>query len=284
MMPDAETVLAILRDVAKAVVLPRFGALMPEDVRRKKHARDLVTVADVEAERALTAALTALVPGSAVVGEEGVAADPAVIQALDRPGAVWIIDPVDGTCNFVDGLAVFALMVAFAVDGETQGGWIYDPVADVAVWAQAGSGAHQTSAAGTERLAIGRRCPIDQMVGSLTESMAKRITGALRSRGGGSPRVVRYGSAGCEYMDLARGRIDFALYGWMKPWDHAAGALIHREAGGYGRLILEPPEPYRPTSADAATPLLLAPDEASWHDLKDLIAPRAETADRVACP
>ncbi|NKB46009.1 MAG: hypothetical protein GKS03_17240 [Alphaproteobacteria bacterium] len=91
----------LILSVSVSTILPRYQSLTKEEIRTKTGPGDLVTIADEEAEQKLAEGLVALLPGSTVIGEEAVAADPAVLDHLSRPGAVWIIDPIDGTANFV---------------------------------------------------------------------------------------------------------------------------------------------------------------------------------------
>src|SRR5262249_47738188 len=116
----------IIRDVAARDIMPRFGQLRPGDIAEKAPG-DLVTVADRAAEESLIAALTAILPGSLVAGEEGIAADPNVAAALrgDRP--VWVVDPIDGTHNFVADNVRFTVLVALAHRGELLASWTYAP-------------------------------------------------------------------------------------------------------------------------------------------------------------
>jgi 3-hydroxyisobutyrate dehydrogenase len=99
---------------------------------------------------------------------------------------------------------------------------------------------------------------------------AERLALSLMASGEGAPAARRYGSAGREYMDLARGALDFASYARLKPWDHAAGVLIHREAGGFSALRSDG-SPYRPAPCIVEDTLLLAPDEGSWRRLHALL-------------
>src|SRR6185437_792815 len=99
-------------------VMPRFEKLESGDISEKGPG-DLVTVADIAAEHRLTPALRGLLPGSLVVGEEAVAADPAVLALLDGDDYVWVVDPIDGTANFAAGIPLFAVMVALIRRGET---------------------------------------------------------------------------------------------------------------------------------------------------------------------
>ncbi len=245
--PDA--VAALVRSAAETEILPRFKNLAAGEVREKAPGQ-IVTDADVAAEKLLADTLTSLLPG-AVVGEEGVAEDPTRMQALQRPGPVWVIDPVDGTANFVVGNPRFAVIVALVIDGETKLGLIHDPVADHTVFAMAGQGAWE----GGKRLLVPVEKPIAEMTGS-----AKRRSPLADCAG----HVGRRGSAGQDYLDLARGALDFAYYRGLTPWDHAAGVLIHREAQGYGALLGD--RPYSPV-VPYDERLLLAPGRTSWAAL-----------------
>src|SRR5215831_10905666 len=149
MLPDAGKVGRIIAEIAAAEIMPYFEKLEHGDISEKKPG-DLVTVADLAAERALTAALTGLAPGSIAVGEEAVAADPGAIGALKGDAPVWIIDPIDGTVNFASGNPVFAVMVALFTGSETVMSWIYDPVKQLMATAGRGEGAWQ----GGRRLAV----------------------------------------------------------------------------------------------------------------------------------
>lgn len=275
MRPDIERVIAIVREVASREILPRFRHLAEGEISSKRHPRDLVTIADVRAEEALSAALSALVPGSVVVGEEAVDSDPKVIERLAAADPVWVIDPIDGTGNFARGHACFAVLVALCRGGVVEAGWAYDPIAQRMLWAVAGQGAWRRDR--PDEPAAPLRLPAAKSVCEMTGSVGPRLAERLRKdrRGQGEPlpsRFTRYGSTGREYMDLALGHLDFALYRRLKPWDHAAGVLIHREAGGFGRLR-DTGQPYRPLPAIIEASLLLAPDEAGWHQL-DRLLPR----------
>jgi len=273
MLPDIDTVTGIVRTVAAEEVMPRFRNLAEHDVAEKKHPSDLVTTADIEAEKRLIAALGELVPGSVVIGEEGAEADPGLFQALAGEAPVWLVDPVDGTSNFARGEACFAVVVAFCQGGETRAGWILDPVTGRAAWAVAGEGAWTV---GNDRdttpqsLQASAPRAVDQMTGSLGPRLAKLVREASVAGQGAAPaRTVRYGCTGQEYLDLGAGKLDFAQYTRLKPWDHAAGVLIHAEAGGYSRLTNDGAA-YRPIPGIDERTLLAAADETAWTALHDV--------------
>ena len=263
-----------MREVAARIILPRFRNLAACDIAHKKrNPRDLVTIADIEAEKALEDRLGPLVPGSVFVGEEAAETQPDILGLLAGGDPVWLLDPVDGTSNFAEGHACFAVIVGFCVGGEVKAGFILDPLSDALLWAVAGEGAWLEPRAGQEprQVTVVRDRPLSAMHGSLARRAAERLALSLRNPGQRPPPVAtRYGSVGREYMDLARGVLDFASYARLKPWDHAAGVLIHKEAGGYSALRSNG-SPYRPAPCIVEDTLLLAPDPATWRQLHTLL-------------
>jgi fructose-1,6-bisphosphatase/inositol monophosphatase family enzyme len=270
MIPDSERVIQIMREVAAREIMPRFRCLEDTDIATKRTPSDLVTTADLEAERRLSAALTALRPDAEVVGEEGAESNPRTLSLLGGEKPVWVIDPVDGTFNYAGGRACFAVIVAFCMRGETLGGWILDPVSDVVVCAVAGQGAWITTESGYRQLRVPTGKDVHKMAGSLGRRLG-RLVKARREAGlsHGPLKIVKYGCTGREYMDLAQGALDFAQYTRLKPWDHAAGVLIHTEAGGFNRLTGSRAS-YRPWPRIMEETILLTPDEGSWDALHAL--------------
>ena len=224
---DLAQVADLIRDVAAAELLPRFGNLSKDDVRQKRPG-DLVTVADVASEQQLAAGLGKILPGVPVVGEEAVDADAGLLDLIGRPGErCWIVDPLDGTSNFAAGKATFAIIVALVEDGRTIGGWILDvPNGRMAV-ALAGQGVTLDGAAVVGAPSVGSP---SGFVGYRIRKAFERQLPAARQRGVGPVSTLR--CAGVEYLEILAGRAIFSIYRRTKPWDHAAGALMLAEAGG----------------------------------------------------
>ncbi len=267
---DADRVIAIMREVAADAILPRFKKLAKSEILPKGERGDFATTADLEAEQALAGALAALVPGSIVVGEEASEKHPELLRAIAGTAPVWIVDPLDGTHNFAQGIAHFTVIVALARAGETTAAWIHDPLADRTVAAERGGGAWEAG----RRLHVAPALPVAEMRGAIY---------AKAGRPGVSPRfeemrrrfaeTVNARCAGGEYMALARAESHFALFSRLYPWDHAGGALIHLEAGGTNACW--DGTPYRPTRHTGG--LLLAPDAASWAAIAELLLAREPT-------
>lgn len=266
LIPDPQKIIDLMRDVGASEIMPRFRALAPEDIR-EKGPNDPVTIADTESEKALTAGLKGLMPGSAIFGEEAFEEDPKIIECVKGDAPVWIIDPVDGTRNFTKGKDCFAIILALVQGGQTRAGFIFDPMTGATVWSIEGEGAYDVD---------GHRLPgppvrnVEDMHGAGGFAMRKKLLvkhqlGAAK----GLPRsMTSFGSTGREYMALAEGQLDFAFYSRrsIKPWDHAAGLLIVQETG-FQATLAEDRKIYRPESILNGPSILVAPDGHSWQTL-----------------
>lgn len=275
-----EAVLDIMHDVAVAEILPRYRKLSADDISEKKPG-DLVTIADRESEAALTRYLQSLLPGSRVIGEEGHHAKPAILNILGEPGPVWIVDPVDGTHNFAHGKSPFTVIVALAEDGEIHAGWIIDPIAGDAVWAVQGGGAWQRAPSGRVDEITRPERTFDATTMTSGPKLRARLARAADELQTPLPRLIdRYRCAGREYMDIVIGKIDLTRYGGLlKPWDHAAGSMIVREAGGQADGIISG-EPYRLSTALGTQSLGVAGTRAHWPAFRDLV----KRADELVSP
>jgi fructose-1,6-bisphosphatase/inositol monophosphatase family enzyme len=274
---DARAVASILRDVAQAEILPRFRGEIAQDIRQKTSSFDLVTDADEAAEAAIAAALQREFPGCAVIGEEASAHDPTLLDTLSESDLTFVIDPVDGTKNFSAGLPLFGVMAAALQRGEIIAGVILDPIRDDWAISVAGEGAWVENNAGRLiNLRVAAPPPVSEMSGIVNwlffpAPLKAQITANL-SR---VAAAVDYRCAAHQYRAVASGHYDFALYGKMTPWDHAAGVLIHKEAGGYAAFLDGRPYTVRQRTGG----LLCAPDEQNWRLLRDtLVGDLAEAA------
>ncbi|MFC7397377.1 inositol monophosphatase family protein [Chelatococcus sp. GCM10030263] len=140
-----------LRVAAKLEILPRFRRLGESDVRSKADATDLVTEADIAAEASLMHSFSLLLPGALFAGEETAAANPALLDALVDADLAVVVDPLDGTANFVAGMPLFGVMAAVTRRGESIAGVIYDPIGDDAMVAEKGGGTFLVSHTGERR-------------------------------------------------------------------------------------------------------------------------------------
>ena len=229
---DLDAVAALVRDISRRELLPRFGALAEGDVRAKpslEDPSDIVTEADEAAERALEPELLALLPGSVVVGEEATGRDPSVRDAVEHAQWAWLVDPLDGTKNFAAGRTTFGTMVTLCSRGDAVAAWIHLPVTDETLTAERGSGAWCAG----RRLLAGPP-PDGKLRGTVfTTFMPPDVRALVEPLASArTTHVPALMSAAVEYTHLARGEKDFNLYWRLLPWDHAPGALLLTEAGG----------------------------------------------------
>jgi fructose-1,6-bisphosphatase/inositol monophosphatase family enzyme len=266
---EIESVLSLLREVSATEIMPRFRNLAAADIRTKSGPLDPVTVADEAAERALTAGLRALFPGSDVIGEEAVAANPDLLGRLRQPGRVWLIDPIDGTANYASDLPLFGVIIALVEADKVLAGFIHDPVGDDTAIAIAGSGAWIQARDGARKpLRVAAALPVGEMTGCISwRFLPAPLRSRVLSRLDRLAATPDYRCAAHQYRMLAAGYCHVQLFRKLLPWDHAAGVLLHREAGGYAAHF--DGTPYLPSATLGG--LLLAPDAGSWLDLKNAL-------------
>jgi fructose-1,6-bisphosphatase/inositol monophosphatase family enzyme len=263
---DIMALAALMRDAAHAEILPRFRRLGEGDIRAKADATDLVTEGDEAAERYLKARYESLLPGALFVGEESVAADPALLPKIAGADLVLTVDPIDGTFNFASGIPLFAVMAAVVSKGETVAGIIYDPMGDDFVLAEKGGGAWQvTPDGGRIRLSVIGPASLDQMFGMASTGY---LHGGDRATVLGNMAKLRflmsYRCAGHEYRTFAAGHVHFLMYNKLMPWDHLPGTLIAQEAGAYAARF--DGSAYRPDHTEGG--LILTPDRETWDLLR----------------
>jgi fructose-1,6-bisphosphatase/inositol monophosphatase family enzyme len=256
-----------VRKAAATEIMPRFRQLAAHEVDEKTGPHDLVTDADRKAEEYLTGALAKLLPGSVVVGEEAVHANPVTYEAIQGEAPVWIVDPVDGTRQFVHGDSGFCMLVALAQGGVVRASWTYAPARDQLAVAVRGQGAlldGEPLRAGSPT--PGRDLEVATSHPDYTTDDQKRALLGVWTEGVG-PRAC--GSAGLEYLAIARGELDATAFSWEAAWDHAAGLLLVEEAGG-AHLTLTG-EPFRITGGNAL-PFTAARDAATARRVVGLLS------------
>jgi myo-inositol-1(or 4)-monophosphatase len=207
---------------AGELILARRGTHL--DISTKSTPTDIVTVVDREVEEWLFAQIAARRPDDAIFGEEG---EP----SAGSSGIRWLIDPIDGTVNFVLGLPAFTVSVAAEVDGQVVAGCVYNPETGELYRATIGGGAYL----GSRRLDGPRDVPLNRAVigtGFSYDAERRAKQGAVAAAM--LPRIAdirRIGSASLDLGFLAAGRLDGFFETGLNPWDWAAGALIATEAG-----------------------------------------------------
>lgn len=214
---------SIVREVARTVTLPHYLT----STRTNKADGSSLTEADGLTQRALATRVQEIL-SSPVLGEEMSFGQQAEIWAAAR-GGLWVIDPIDGTTNFANGIPMFSLSVAYMIEGITRFGVVYDPIADEAFYGARGAGAWLN----------GKRLPQRKPARELSQAVAsadfKRLSPQLATRlAVHSPcfSLRSFGSSALEWCFVAAGRLDLHLSGGQMLWDYAVGKLLIEEAGG----------------------------------------------------
>ena len=207
-------------------------------LRSKSSPTDPVTIADTETEQLIRNRLAELRPGESILGEEGGGAP-------QRRGSVrWVVDPIDGTVNFVYGIPTYAVSIAAQLDGRSVAGAVADIASGDIYSAGIGLGAHLLTGGERHRL----RCSdVDDLAMALLgtgfgyQPHRRAAQAALLARMLPVIRDVRrIGSAALDLCMVAAGRLDGHYEHGLNVWDWAAGALIAAEAGAV--LLLPDPE------------------------------------------
>lgn len=230
---DPLKVAAIIGEIAEEIIAPRFGKLSPDNIRTKSGPNDMVTDVDEAAERALERALREIAPGAAFVGEEDVARDPSRADVLSGVGAAWVVDPLDGTRNFIRGISEFGAIVAYVEGGETQMGWIYAVPEKMCAVAVRGEGASWGGAPFRPHRQPSVPPHGLRSLGWLAAPERDRVLAALSGRFSSKPADC----SAYSYLRLARGDADFMISSRIHPWDHLAGGLIVSELGGRSAFL-----------------------------------------------
>jgi myo-inositol-1(or 4)-monophosphatase len=203
-----------------------FGEVENLQVSRKGPG-DFVSAADRRSERIVREELERARPGYSFLMEES-----GTIAGSD-PGHRWLVDPLDGTTNFLHGIPHFAVSIALEREGEVVSGVVYDPIKDELFWAEKGRGAFMND----RRLRVSSR---SSLAGAVVTTgiphgpgeIAEEYLGQLATVMAHTVAVRRFGSAALDLAYVAAGRCEGFWEIGLKPWDYAAGALIVREAGG----------------------------------------------------
>jgi len=193
-----------------------------------KGANDPVTAADHAANQLIVSGLQQAFPQDGMLSEEA-PDDPARLSKA----RVWMVDPMDGTQQFIEHIGEFSVMIGLAVEGEPQLGVVYHPTADRMYYAAPGMGAFVEEQWTTKRLRVSPLSDPQQMVLAVSRTHHRPFVEGVRQRLG-IPRVIQSGSVGLKFGLIAEGRAHLYLHGGARTnqWDTCGPEAILRAAGG----------------------------------------------------
>ena len=195
---------------ASKVLIRDFGELEKLQVS-KKGPKDFVTNSDIKAEKIIIEELKKARPNYSIISEEN------GIEKNKDKSNTWIIDPIDGTINFLHGIPHFAISIALQFNNEIVSGLIFDPIKNELFYAEKNNGAFFNN----QRIRVSKKNNIDECL---------LATGKIKNE----PDVI-YRRSGCAALDMAyvaSGRYDGYFQNNLNLWDIAAGIIIIKEAGG----------------------------------------------------
>jgi len=217
-----------------------------DSVRTKSHATDPVTVVDTESEELIRELLAVRRPGEAILGEEGGG------SLGDDDAVAWVVDPIDGTVNFLYGVPGYAVSVAAMRGGRSVAGAVVDVAHAVTYSAGLGAGATATTAEGAvEHLSCSHAAELELALvatgfayGRARRARQAEIIGRVLPD---IRDIRRFGAAALDLCHVAAGRVDAYFEHGLNPWDWGAGALIAAEAGA---LLTLPPASHTGAQGD----------------------------------
>ena len=264
----------IIRGVSTRVIDPGFRRLSPDQIHEKAPG-DLVTDLDRQAEGELSRLLTSA-GGGIVVGEESVHDDASVLQELPTAELAWVIDPIDGTKNYVNGSTHHAVMVAEVQHGVTTRSWIWQPQLGHMWIAERGNGL----VCDGEPVTSNQRRPDPETIGPNAQLLdhpdpAQRVTAdrqvvravtAYPHNRRTSPSLTwseAHSCCGVDYPLICLGEQDVACWFHIHPWDHLPGSLMVTECGGVVRVA--DGADYTARHTEQRGVIIAASDEQSWQ-------------------
>ena len=212
-------------DKVSKVIIRDFGEVEKLQVSRKGPG-DFVTKTDKKVEKIIIEELEKARPKYGFIAEESG-------ERKNESEFNWVIDPIDGTSNFMHGIPHFAISIALEKNGEVISGIVCDPIKNETFYAEKGRGAYLNN----RRIRVSSRKSLDEVIGLYGCPPMIKIDGnkffdQIKKASSQIHKLRNYGSAALDFTYVAAGRADFAWYDHLNYWDYAAGKIILLEAGG----------------------------------------------------
>ena len=215
-------------NISKKIILPKYQNLKEVDIKYK-NGSDLVTTADIAAEKELKTNLLKIIPFSSFVGEEEYALNNNILKSYQENNYCWTVDPIDGTTNFAKGRDKFAIMIALTRKDQILYSWIYKPLENVMSHAIQNDGSYINDKKIKTKVVSG----LGEAIGSIsTKYWDEKYWDLIKNLKNEFAEVNSYRCIGYEYTEIGTGKRNFAVLSKLSPWDHIPGILFVREAGG----------------------------------------------------
>ncbi len=216
-------------NISKKIILPKYKNLNDDDIKFK-NGKDIFTSVDIIVEQELKKSLLKILPSSNFVGEEEYASNNKILNSYNINKYCWTVDPIDGTNNYINGEDKFAIMIALTFKEKILYSWIFKPLEDEMCSAIYNIGAFINN---KKIFTKNVKNLIDAKGSISTKYWKEGFFEKLKSLKNNFKEVSSYKCMGYEYIDIGRGKRNFAILSKLSPWDHIPGILFVRESGGY---------------------------------------------------
>ena len=266
-----EYITSILIDVNDQIVLYYFNKLSPNDINTKTSSDDFVSIADKKSEIFITTKLYNFLGITKIIGEESAFIDKKNYLNLLNEPLLWVIDPIDGTKNYINGNKNFCSMISLVKHSFPIASFIYKPLDRELIYAFKGIGAYKldvdTQVLSKLKIEINKLSKIAGSGGTkgIPEVFRKSILNNLRT----NTKRLFIGSAGIETTMLANNKIQFIFHGRVTPWDHSPFDLIIKEAGGCVYMSRSKVE----FNIKSKGPILAAASNTIWNRIREIAIP-----------
>lgn len=269
-LPDSDlsqAVFSALSHAASQIIWPYFGQLDADMVRTKSSDTDFVTIADTRAEQYLSSSLLPLIEGADIIGEESTSQTGAIPKTLSD-GYMWVVDPLDGTRNFVNKINRFCSMITLLHEGMPQAAWIYRIAEKDCFFAGRGRGVYYLDGTTYQRCAPSGEASFFEARGTANAmGVEEPLRTALRERLKTHKGRYHIGSAGLDAVALAQGRSEFVMHSKLTPWDSLPVSLFAQELGFVVKMASDESR-FTPQKTGI---LMIARDEPMWQAFRQFV-------------
>ena len=241
-------------------IVKEASKLMTADITIEQKGNDsnYVTSADVNVQHYLEEHLLNLIPGSTFLGEEG--------EQVIESEYIWVVDPIDGTSNFIRGLGASAISVGLVKNGKPHLGVIYEPYKGEMYWAERGKGAYLNGKPIHVSDRDFKHATMCSAASLYDKDLAEPCFNIIQKVYYQSDDFRRFGAAAIELAYLAAGRVELYFEIRLFPWDMAAGIVLIEEAGGYIEVLHEEGLPF-----DRPAGMIAASSKENFEQLREIV-------------
>lgn len=258
----------LLVEVNKLIILKYYKNLSSKHINTKSSDDDYVSIADKESEIYIVKNLIGFLNINQYIGEETSYTNKDDYKSLEKNALYWVIDPIDGTKNYINGKNEFCSMISLVFNSIPIASFVYYPLKNLLVYAFKGFGAYSLEIKTKKIIQLRiEQNSFDNIVGSggtkgIEEPLRQKVLQNLRKY----TNRLFIGSAGIEAIMLASNETQFVFHGRVTPWDHSPLDLIIKESGGCVYMLNDKAE----FNIFSRGPILAASNDQIWENIRSL--------------